>query len=306
MTATAHQALEQADELLALRDAVERRLEELLPPAAEQDLVGIAVREGVLAPGKRLRPLLLLLTARDLGCELASIVDLACAVEMVHAASLVLDDMPCMDNARMRRGRPTVHCQFGEDVAILAAVALLSRAFGVIAAASAHAPACAAELVGQMATAVGTQGLVAGQYQDLREGARARSAEAIVQTNALKTGVLFSATVQMAAVAAGAVPAVRESLAHFALELGQAFQLLDDLADGHTHTGKDCHQDAGKTTLVALLGADTVHQRLRAHLRSADRHLACACGDGMGTRRFMQAWFEQQLATLAVQRPAPR
>lgn len=296
MTATAHQALSHTHELLALRDAVEHRLDKLLPVGGERDLVGAAVRDGVLGPGKRLRPMLLMLTARDLGCQLPGIIDLACAVEMVHAASLVLDDMPCMDNATLRRGRPTVHRQYGEDVAILAAVALLSRAFGVVAAAEGVPAGCKADLVTQLSAAVGTQGLVAGQYQDLHDGGKARSAELIAQTNELKTGVLFGATLQMAATVAGARPAAREALAQVARELGQAFQLLDDLADGRSDTGKDRHQDAGKSTLVALLGTEAVYQRLRAHLRSADHHLASACGEGVITRRFMQAWFEQQLA----------
>ncbi|MFF7709985.1 polyprenyl synthetase family protein [Pseudomonas sp. NPDC007930] len=299
MTATAHQALSHASELLAIRDAVQRRLDQLLPPGSEHDLVSAAIRESALAPGKRLRPLLMLLTARDLGCQASGVLDLACAVEMVHAASLVLDDLPCMDDAATRRGRPTVHRQFGEDVAILAAVALLSRAFGVIAAAEGVRLGCKAELVAQLSTAIGAQGLVAGQFQDLREGAAQRGEEAIARTNELKTGVLFGATLQMAAIAAGAGPRVRDALGHVACDLGQAFQLLDDLADGRPDTGKDCHKDLGKSTLVALLGADAVARRLRGHLHSADRYLAAACGERVQTRQFMRAWFEQQLVGVA-------
>ena len=119
----------------SLLNDIEQRLDQLLPVESERDLVGAAMREGALAPGKRIRPLLLLLAARDLCCSAtpAGLLDLACAVETVHAASLILDDMPCMDDAQLRRGRPTIHCQYGEHVAILAAVALLGKAFGVVA-----------------------------------------------------------------------------------------------------------------------------------------------------------------------------
>lgn len=288
-------AIGQASELLAIREAVQMRLDQLLPVVSERDLVTAASRESALAPGKRIRPVLLMLIARDLGCEKPAVLDLACAVEMVHAASLVLDDLPCMDDASLRRGRPTLHRQFGEDVAILAAIGLLSRAFGVIAAAPGLSDSARVEAVAQLSATVGFQGLVQGQFQDLRGGAAARGEDAIARTNELKTGVLFSATLQLAAIAADARVATRESLAGFARELGQAFQLLDDLADGSSEHGKDAHQDVGKSTLVALLGVEGVRQRLQAHLRSADDHLACACGQGVATRRFMRAWFDQQM-----------
>ncbi|PVZ20045.1 MULTISPECIES: polyprenyl synthetase family protein [unclassified Pseudomonas] len=288
-------AMGQASELLAIREAVQTRLDQLLPAGGERDLVTAASREGALAPGKRIRPVLLMLIARDLGCDNPAVLDLACAVEMVHAASLALDDLPCMDNASLRRGRPTLHRQFGEDVAILAAIGLLSRAFGVIAAAPGLSDSARVEAVAQLSATVGLQGLVQGQFQDLRGGAAARGEDAIARTNELKTGVLFSATLQLAAIASDACAATRQSLAGFATELGHAFQLLDDLADGSADHGKDAHQDLGKSTLVALLGVEGVRQRLQAHLRTADDHLACACGQGVATRRFMRAWFDQQL-----------
>ena len=300
MTANAEKSLSADSELLAMRDALQNRLDQLLPAGNERDLVGAAMREGALAPGKRIRPLLLMLAARDLGCDGShtGLLDLACAVEMVHAASLMLDDIPSMDNALLRRGRPTVHRQFGENVAILAAVALLSRAFGVVAAAPDLSGLCRAQAVAELSAAVGLQGLVQGQYQDLYEGSDARSAEAILTTNELKTSMLFGATLQMAAIVAGSSATVRQKLRCFAQDLGQAFQLLDDLADSLSGTGKDCNKDAGKSTLVAMLGAEVAQQRLREHLRSADQHLAGACHQGVATRRFMNAWFDQQLAMI--------
>jgi len=103
----------------------------------------------------------------------------------------------------------------------------------------------------------------------------------------------------MAALAADASPEIRQKLGFFARDLGQAFQLLDDLADGHSGTGKDLNKDEGKSTLVALLGAEAVQQRLHAHLHSADQHLSWACQHGLATRRFMHSWFSQQLATFS-------
>ncbi|WP_414148939.1 polyprenyl synthetase family protein [Erwinia sp. BNK-24-b] len=297
----AKELLSQESELRALRDALHRRLDQLIPAGGERDRVSAAMREGALAPGKRIRPLLLMLAACDLGCDKnhPGLLDLACAVEMVHAASLVLDDIPCMDNAALRRGRPTIHRQFGQDVAILAAVALLSNAFGVVAAAEGLSDACRAQAVAELSAAVGLQGLVQGQFRDLNEGNVARSEEAIADTNELKTSMLFSATLQMAALAADASPEIRQKLGFFARDLGQAFQLLDDLADGHSGTGKDLNKDEGKSTLVALLGVEAVQQRLHAHLHSADQHLSWACQHGLATRRFMHSWFSQQLATFS-------
>ncbi|WP_380178710.1 polyprenyl synthetase family protein [Kalamiella sp. sgz302252] len=292
--------LDQESELQALRDALQQRLDQLLPAGGERDRVGAAMREGALAPGKRIRPLLLLLAAYDLGCDKnhPGLIDLACAVEMVHAASLMLDDIPCMDNAALRRGRPTIHRQFGQDVAILAAVALLSNAFGVVAAADGLSDACRTQAVAELSAAVGLQGLVQGQFLDLNEGSASRSEEAIADANEMKTSMLFSATLQMAALAANATPAIRQKLGCFAHDLGQAFQLLDDLADGCSGTGKDINKDAGKSTLVALLGAEAVRSRLHEHLHSADRHLS-VCQHGLATRRFMHSWFSQQLATFS-------
>ncbi|WP_213881520.1 polyprenyl synthetase family protein [Pseudomonas sp. dw_358] len=261
-------------DLTQAREDIEARLVQLLPAIGnERDLVAQAMRDCTLAPGKRMRPLLLLLAARDLGCQDKAALDMACAIEMVHAASLVLDDMPCMDDAQLRRGQPTTHKRYGEDVAILAAIALLSRAFGVVAAAAGISPLVRTQLVATLANAVGMQGLVRGQFEDLREGTRPRSAEEISLTNDLKTGVLFSATLEMACLLAGADEPTRTALQGFALELGQAFQLYDDLQDNCADSAKDQGKDAGKSTLVALLGEACVRRRLTAHLQQAQGFL---------------------------------
>lgn len=281
-------------DLAQAREAIEARLSQLLPAIGnERDLVAKAMRDCTLAPGKRMRPLLLLLTARGLGCEDASALDLACAVEMVHAASLVLDDMPCMDDAQLRRGLPTTHKSYGEDVAILAAVALLSRAFGVVASTASVNPLVRTQLIATLANAVGMQGLVRGQFEDLREGGRPRSAEEISMTNDLKTGVLFGATLEMASLVAGADEPTRTALQGFALELGQAFQLYDDLQDNCADTAKDQGKDAGKSTLVALLGEACVRERLVAHLQQAQGFLGQVFGEEQEISWYIRAVFRR-------------
>lgn len=281
-----------AEHLARLRADLEGRLDALLPAVGgERDLVGAAMREGALAPGKRMRPLLLMLTADGLGaCERAAL-DLGCAVEMVHAASLVLDDMPCMDNAQLRRGRATVHVAFGEDVAILAAVALLSRAFALVAAIDTVPAPVRTQLVALLANAIGNQGLVKGQFQDLRDGAHPRTAEEIAATNTLKTGVLFSAIMDMACLIGDARPSVHRALQAFALELGQAFQLYDDLRDRDPATGKDQGKDDGKSTFVALCGEVRAHERLQGHLARAQSQLGQAFDCELPIGRFLQLIF---------------
>lgn len=257
-------------QLTQMRATVESRLDTLLPAAShERDLVATAMRHGALAPGKRMRPILLMLASNGLGGDDQAALDLGCAVEMVHAASLVLDDMPCMDNAQMRRGKVTTHLAFGEDVAILAAVSLLSRAFGVVATIQGVLPQVRTQLVAIMANAIGAHGLACGQLQDLREGVHPRTADEIAATNNLKTGVLFSAIMDMAYLISGAAAFVRPVLQNFAMELGQAFQLYDDLQDHCPDSAKDQGKDEGKSTFVALCGEAEVRRRLQLHLSRA-------------------------------------
>lgn len=289
----------------SLRASIEQRMAQLLAESGDQsDLLASAMRAGALGAGKRMRPLLVMLVARDLGCTSPALVDVACAVEMVHAASLVLDDMPCMDNARLRRGRPAVHVQYGEDVAILASVALLSRAFGVLAGAADIPPVTRARLVARLAETVGTQGLVRGQFQDLRGGAR--TLDAIATTNELKTGVLLGVAVDMAAIVAQADERVAQSLRAFALAAGHAFQIRDDFLDlpgkdialTGAESGKDTGKDLGKATMLASLGFEEAQRRLARHLQEAERHLGDALGTATGTRRFVAGLFAQGRARL--------
>jgi geranylgeranyl diphosphate synthase type II len=281
-----------------VRAAIETRLSELLPESGnERDLVALAMRESTLAPGKRMRPVLLVLAAQGLVGDVREIarqaVDLGCAVEMIHAASLVLDDMPCMDNAALRRGRPTVHLKFGEDVAILTAIALLSRAFGVVATISDLPATIRTELVEVLANTVGMQGLVRGQFQDLRDGQRSREADEIALTNNLKTGVLFGAIMDMAWLISSAPPDQRPLLQNFAMELGQAFQMYDDLRDRCADSDKDQGKDDGKSTFVSLYGEEKVKGQLALHLSSAEHYLRQVYGDASTIAGYMRLIFEK-------------
>ena len=283
--------------LSQLRQRIDFRLDELLPVQRDAgDLMGAAMRDGVLAPGKRTRPLMMMLVGRGLGRDSAALLDLACAVEMVHTASLFLDDMPCMDNAWLRRGRVAIHARYGEDVAVLAAVALLSNAWCLVASAEGLAPLARTQLMVVLCDAIGAKGLVQGQYRDLREGAGKRSLDEIVSANQQKTGALFSAALEMAAIACDASGEARKAVRTAAAELGHAFQMRDDLQDGAEEAPaeactKDRFKDTGKSTIVALLGRDEVQRRLAGHLHKAQLQLAFAMpADGQVVGLMLEAF----------------
>jgi geranylgeranyl pyrophosphate synthase len=226
---------------------------------------------------------LTLLAAEAFGAPVGRALDVACAMEMVHAASLVLDDLPSMDDARLRRGRPTTHRVYGEADAILASVGLLTRAFGVIAAAEGLSAADRSALVASLADAVGFQGLVAGQALDLAERNRPRTAAELDALNHRKTGVLMMAAAEAGARIGGASAEARRELGEFARCIGLAFQIRDDLIDvedGGEHVGKDVGKDAGMTTLVSALGPRAAAATMEAHLEAADAALLRAGCDG--------------------------
>ena len=254
-----------------LRAAVERRLDDLSPRSPGDGDLDTAVRHALLSPGKRLRPLLTLLAARELGAGEWRALDAGCALEMVHAASLVLDDLPCMDDASTRRGQPTTHRTFGQDVAVLASVTLLARAFAVLGAAPGLSPEQRVRLTMIAAEAVGSEGLAGGQYRDLKGAQMLGALVGVSDGNHRKTGTLFVAAVLMAGVIADAAEDRVEELCSFAAHIGQAFQIMDDLQDGSAKSGADAPpcEDAGKVTVLSFLDRDGAQRRLEAHLRQA-------------------------------------
>jgi farnesyl diphosphate synthase len=227
--------------------------------------LGQAMRYAVLDGGKRLRPLLVLASAEALGNETSSAAALnaACAIELIHAYSLVHDDMPCMDNDVLRRGKPTVHVQFGEAQALLAGDALQTLAFEFLTPldGSVAAPVQAA-CVSLLARASGYQGMAGGQAIDLASVGQRLSEDQLRQMHRLKTGALLLCSVQMGvACVPGVSEQVQAALTRFGEALGLAFQVVDDVLDvtadsstlGKT-AGKD--QAADKPTYVALMGLE--------------------------------------------------
>ena len=277
------EAVAAAAALPGLVARIDARLAALVPHALKgQYGLDATIAASVLAPGKRLRPLMTLLAAEDLRGDPKLAVDAGCAVEMVHAASLILDDLPCMDDATMRRGRPAVHVAHGEDVAVLASIAILAGAYELIAGIEGLPPTARLEAVTVLTRAVGVNGLVGGQFEDLRSGRGSRPVREIATANGLKTGSLFSAAVEIGAIVAGAPERDRIGLRGYGAELGLAFQLLDDLLDGGTNAGligKDVGKDVGKSTIVAMLGRSTVEKRITRHVATAHRHLDAVFGE---------------------------
>ena len=257
-----------------LREMVSRRLGELVPTEISfPETLHKAMRYSLLAGGKRIRPLLTIQVATDFGASESDALDPACAIEMIHTASLILDDLPCMDDAQLRRGITSNHRVFGDDTAILAATALLNRAFGVIADCECLPAAVRLDLVRLLSNAIGSDGLIAGQYCDLRTNWNgSNDTTGLTEMYAQKTGALFVAAVEagarIAAVEELWVLAVRE----YARNLGLAFQLLDDLLDTFSSAdaiGKDIGQDDDKTTLASRLGADEARLEVCRYVKSA-------------------------------------
>jgi farnesyl diphosphate synthase len=227
--------------------------------------LGQAMRYAVLDGGKRLRPLLVLATAEAVGDapQSAAALNAACAIELIHAYSLVHDDMPCMDNDVLRRGKPTVHVQFGEAQALLAGDALQTLAFEFLTPEGSQVSAgVQAACVGLLARASGYQGMAGGQAIDLASVGQRLSEDQLRQMHRLKTGALLLCSVQMGAACVPGVPApVQAALGRFGQALGLAFQVVDDVLDVTADSatlGKTAGKDeaADKPTYVALMGLD--------------------------------------------------
>ncbi|HET7359599.1 MAG TPA: farnesyl diphosphate synthase [Rhodanobacteraceae bacterium] len=248
---------------------VEHALDARLPPAASVPAsLHRAMRYAVLGGGKRVRPLLCYATAETLAIDPAAVDDAACAVELIHAFSLIHDDLPAMDDDALRRGRPTTHKAFGVATAILAGDALQTLAFRVLAGGN-GVPARRLEMERILADATGSQGMTGGQALDLDAEGRQLALGELEQLHRMKTGCLIRAGVLMASRAAAAGDATTALLDRFAGNIGLAFQIRDDLLDVEGDTaviGKQRGADAahGKSTYPALLGAPAARARADA------------------------------------------
>ena len=264
---------------------VETALDTLLPqpqgpqPQEPQSVVMEAMRYAAMGGGKRLRPFLMIETAHMLGYEAKGVHIAAAALECLHVYSLIHDDLPCMDDDDLRRGKPTVHKVYGEAIAVLAGDALLNHAFEFMADNNVHSDAnIRLKLVAGLAKAGGVQGMIGGQVIDICAAAHGRDEALITKLQTLKTGALIEYAVKAGTILAGADQKARDALQNYACDMGLAFQIKDDILDVEGDAkllgkavGKD--ESLGKVTFVSILGlqgardkATKLGDRAKSHL----------------------------------------
>ena len=278
---------------------IDAALEEYFRGALELPLSGLAeaMRYSLLAGGKRIRPMLVLEFCRISGGDTEAAMPVACAIEMLHTYSLIHDDLPCMDDDTLRRGRPTNHVVYGECTATLAGDALQAEAFGTILRSSLPADrrARCAEF---LADAVGLDGMCGGQYLDMLGENKVLSEEQLTDINARKTGALLTAACRMGVAAGGGSEEMLEAASLYGAAIGAAFQIRDDMLDvlgSEGELGKPIGSDAQemKNTYMALFGAercaemiDKLTARSKEALRGVfeDTGFLCALADSMAVR----------------------
>jgi geranylgeranyl diphosphate synthase type II len=268
-----------------LRDEVEAYLETLRfgLDGSQTARLEEAMRYSLLAGGKRIRPVLALATARAVGMETAAVLPMAAALELIHTYSLIHDDLPAMDDDDLRRGRPTCHKAFGEDVAILAGDGLYAEAFSHLLTHQRGAAELVLEAARELAAATGVSGMVGGQYIDVGEAAT--TPDELRHLHELKTGRLIGASVGCVLVLGGVPEPARISFREFAAELGVLFQIVDDILDvtgTDDSLGKPRGSDErlGKHTYVSAFGLDGARGLARESHAAARRALATAAPDG--------------------------
>jgi geranylgeranyl diphosphate synthase type II len=272
--------------LEARRAMVDAALDRVLPPeTAEPYSIHRAMRYSVLAPGKRLRPVLVIAGAEAVGGRADDVLDTACALELIHAYSLIHDDLPAMDDDDYRRGRLTNHKVFGEAIAILAGDALLTLAFRLVAGNAARVlatPAVMGAVVAEVADAAGTGGMVGGQVVDIESEGKAIAPEMLDYIHLHKTAALIRAALRVGAVLAGARSEQVEAISQAGQALGLAFQIVDDILDVEgslAELGKSAGSDERKqkATYPALYGLPESKRRARA-LVEETKHLLTPFG----------------------------
>jgi geranylgeranyl diphosphate synthase, type II len=267
------------EDLRSLVDVALARLELSTPPAAA-GLEG-AMRYSVLAGGKRVRPVLALATARSLGADPGRYLPAACAIELIHTYSLIHDDLPAMDDDELRRGQPTSHVKFGEDVAILAGDGLFAEAIRLFCEQPGD-PARVLAALRELSGATGVDGMVGGQYVDVR--GEVGDAEGLRALHALKTGRLIAASVEVVLALVGVGEPETIPYRRFAGELGVLFQIVDDILDvteSDEQLGKTSGSDErhGKLTYVSLFGLERARELAAKSHAEALEALAGAGGD---------------------------
>ncbi|HEX2793617.1 MAG TPA: farnesyl diphosphate synthase [Croceicoccus sp.] len=274
------------DALTRIREDVDKHFDLLLPvPDDARARLFQAMRHAAIGGGKRLRPLLLVATAGMFGVERDAAVRTGCAVEAIHAYSLIHDDLPCMDDDAMRHGRPTVHLAFDEATAVLAGDALHALAFDILVSPQVTSdPFVRCELVLTLAKASGMDGMAGGQMMDMmaeQAGERGEGFDlhTVTRLQQLKTGALLGASVEMGAILGRVPPEGRVHLKNYARDIGLAFQIADDLLDHEGDeelAGKALRKDeaAGKATFVSLLGPGRAREQAQVLVEQAIGHLS--------------------------------
>jgi farnesyl diphosphate synthase len=250
-------------------------------PGDARDRLYAAMRHAAIGGGKRLRPLLVTATAALFHVDRAVAVRVGTAVEAIHVYSLVHDDLPCMDDDDMRRGKPTVHRAFDDATAVLAGDSLHALAFEILASPQKHPdPFVRGELVSTLALASGPEGMAGGQMMDIEAENATFDLQTVMRLQALKTGALIAASVEMGAILGHIPPEGRTHLRGYARDIGLAFQIADDILDVEGDpelAGKALQKDAdaGKGTFVSLMGLERAKQQAEMLVAQANEHLSC-------------------------------
>lgn len=260
---------------------IEVTLDQVLPvPEGDHAIIAEAMRYAALGGGKRLRPFLVIETARMLGGNLANAHIVGAALECLHVYSLIHDDLPCMDDDDLRRGRPTVHKAYNEAIAVLAGDGLLTHAFALLGGGAAHKdPAIRARLVCELAQKGGVSGMIGGQVVDITVSETDRDEDLITRLQAMKTGALIDFAVRSGGIISGSSDEKLESLSLYARDMGLAFQIQDDILDVEGNAalmgkavGKD--EGLGKATFVSLLGLERAKEKAKGLGEHAKNHLS--------------------------------
>lgn len=270
------------DSLTQIAADIDQEFDALLKlPGDARDRLYAAMRHAAIGGGKRLRPLLVTATAALFHVDRAVAVRVGTAVEAIHVYSLVHDDLPCMDDDDMRRGKPTVHRAFDDATAVLAGDSLHALAFEILANPQTHPdPFVRGELVSTLALASGPEGMAGGQMMDIEAENATFDLQTVMRLQALKTGALIAASVEMGAILGHIPPEGRTHLRGYARDIGLAFQIADDILDVEGDpelAGKALQKDAdaGKGTFVSLMGLERAKQQAEMLVAQANEHLSC-------------------------------
>nr|WP_315471396.1 farnesyl diphosphate synthase [uncultured Sphingorhabdus sp.] len=270
------------DSLTQIAADIDQEFDALLKlPGDARDRLYAAMRHAAIGGGKRLRPLLVTATAALFHVDRAVAVRIGTAVEAIHVYSLVHDDLPCMDDDDMRRGKPTVHRAFDDATAVLAGDSLHALAFEILANPQTHPdPFVRGELVSTLALASGPEGMAGGQMMDIEAENGTFDLQTVMRLQALKTGALIAASVEMGAILGHIPPEGRTHLRGYARDIGLAFQIADDILDVEGDpelAGKALQKDAdaGKGTFVSLMGLERAKQQAEMLVAQANEHLSC-------------------------------